>query len=378
MPNFQFDTIAIFALLISIQTLVQVSRNWADFWDDRVTANDRSLAQRLGLFVILPLTVLLHEVGHALATWQVGGTVVDFQWRFYWGFIIPVGDFSLAEDWWISFSGNLVSIVLALLPIPFLLRIRKRIIGEILYSFVLIGIIQSLVAYPILSFVSQRGDWLRIYDFTIQPYATITLIVHIALLGGLWQLYRSPMAIRWRLGRNPAMLDTWESLMHQTMDQPMEIEPQLALADLLIAQNEPSAAKQVAAKLTRTAPQDERVQLLQIEIACQNQDERRTITAAKKFLRRDLTPALQIRLYQILSFSQYKISRFSEAVESANQGLTIAPNDNQLLCYRAINHWALGQTEAAQTDLDLALTNTPDPAQRQSLQTWCQDRFNRK
>ncbi|NJL42313.1 MAG: hypothetical protein HC935_00630 [Pseudanabaena sp. SU_2_4] len=152
-----FDLISVFAVLIAAQTLGQLSQNWANFWDDRVTWQDREIAQRLAIFILIPIGVLLHEIGHSLATWEVGGTVTTFQWRFYWGFMIPSGNFTSAESWWISFSGNLVSIILGLLPIAFIPYVRKRIVGEVLYFFVCAELVYALVGYPILSFGLQGG-----------------------------------------------------------------------------------------------------------------------------------------------------------------------------------------------------------------------------
>ncbi|NJO94034.1 MAG: hypothetical protein HC820_06155 [Hydrococcus sp. RM1_1_31] len=44
------------------------------------------------------------------------------------------------------------------------------------------------------------------------PYASLTLIGHLALLWGLWQLYHSRIAIRWRLARNLEAIETWKKL----------------------------------------------------------------------------------------------------------------------------------------------------------------------
>lgn len=84
MTNY-FDSISLIAGLICVQTLWQLFQNWSKFWDSQVTFKDCELAQRLAIFTLIPIGVLLHEVGHSLATWQVGGTVLSFQWRFYWG-----------------------------------------------------------------------------------------------------------------------------------------------------------------------------------------------------------------------------------------------------------------------------------------------------
>ncbi|MEM7761321.1 MAG: hypothetical protein AAF298_24810, partial [Cyanobacteria bacterium P01_A01_bin.40] len=95
------DLISFFPVIISVATLGQLAQNWSKFWDDKVTLADQQLAQQIAIFVLVPLGVLLHEIGHSLATWQVGGTVETFRWYFFSGYIIPSGDFNLAEYWWI-------------------------------------------------------------------------------------------------------------------------------------------------------------------------------------------------------------------------------------------------------------------------------------
>ena len=170
-------------------------KNWGAFWDDSVTAYDEFLVQRLAMFILIPVGVFFHELGHTLATWQVGGQVREFQWRIFWGYIVPVGNFSASDSWWISLSGNVVSITIGLLAIPAIFFVKKQIIKELLYVFAIVEIVYALVVYPIWSFVTQRGDWIKIYDFSVKPYAQLTLLVHLTLVFGLWYLRRS----RWIL-----------------------------------------------------------------------------------------------------------------------------------------------------------------------------------
>jgi hypothetical protein len=262
MTNY-FDLISFVAGLICIQTLLQLFQNWSDFWDTQVTFKDEELAQRLAIFVLIPIGVLLHEIGHSLATWQVGGTVSTFQWRFYWGYIIPSGNFSSVEYWWIALSGNIVSILLGLLPIPFIPFIRKRIVGELLYSYACVESIYALVVYPLMSFASRRGDWIKIYDFTIQPYALLTAIVHIGLLWGAWQLYNSQKSIYWRLARNSNILDRWEKLKVNIANQSNDLQSHLEIAYFLLQNNEVYEAKKIANKIYQIAPHDNRVRVFE-------------------------------------------------------------------------------------------------------------------
>src|SRR5438445_814193 len=50
-------------------------RRWSSFWSQPLDANSRQLAVQVAFFLIIPVGVLLHETGHAVATWSVGGHV---------------------------------------------------------------------------------------------------------------------------------------------------------------------------------------------------------------------------------------------------------------------------------------------------------------
>ena len=186
-----FDFVAILYTFVSLDTLWRLWKSWPSFWDDRVSRYDHFLAQRVAIFLLVPLGVLLHEIGHSLATWQVGGEVVEFQWRVFWGYIIPRGSFTDPEIWWIAFSGNLVSILWGLIAIPSIVLTRKQILKEMLYLFALFELTHALLFYPIFSWVAVQGDWLTIYDFSIWPYAQLMLVVHGLLLAGLWWFLES-------------------------------------------------------------------------------------------------------------------------------------------------------------------------------------------
>jgi tetratricopeptide (TPR) repeat protein len=365
-----FDLISVFAVLIAAQTLWRLSQNWTSFWDDRVTWQDREIAQRLGVFILIPIGVLLHEVGHSLATWQVGGTVLAFQWRFYWGYILPSGNFSAAESWWISFSGNLVSIVLGLLPIAFIPYARKRIVGEVLYFFVCAELVYALIGYPILSFGLQGGDWVRIYDFSVQPYASLTLVCHIVLLWGLWQLYHSQKSIHWRLAVNSHTLSTWEKLKTDLAKAPNDLESNLELAYLLLQNNEVREAKKIAQQVYRLAPEEQRVRVLRLVIDYQQRAYRKAIQSSRQLLNTELSAENQLRIYRILSFSLHKLGNLKEALTYADLGLADDPDNYSLRCHRGVIYQALNQHQAAKADFDIALESAPDKESRQQLQQW--------
>ena len=179
------DTISILYTIVSINVIWRLCTNWSTFWDDKATATDRQLADAIAVFLMIPMGVFFHEVGHALATIQMGGTVEEFQWRIFWGYVVPGGAFTRPQWWWLAFSGNLVSILLGAIAFPLAYVTQRQILRHLLLTFGRVQLVYSLVLYPLISFVGQRGDWLLIYNWSIQPYAKFTLIIHILLLVGL-------------------------------------------------------------------------------------------------------------------------------------------------------------------------------------------------
>ncbi|MEM8809050.1 MAG: M50 family metallopeptidase [Cyanobacteria bacterium P01_G01_bin.38] len=183
-----FDVLSLLYGAIGLDTLWRLKGQWQSFWDNQVTRQDRFLAQRVAAFLLIPIGVFFHELGHAIAVWQVGGRLIDFQWRIAWGYVTSVGDYTPLEDWWIALSGNLVSIALGLLAIPLIKWVKKPIYKEILTTFAAAQLVYSAVFYPIYSFTSLQivGDWVTIYDFSVSPYAQLTAVAHGLLLVGLW------------------------------------------------------------------------------------------------------------------------------------------------------------------------------------------------
>jgi tetratricopeptide (TPR) repeat protein len=368
--DFNFDLFSFIGVLVCIQTLWQLFQNWSTFWSDRITAKNRDLAQRLAIFALVPLGVLLHEIGHSLATWQVGGTVETFQWRFFWGYIIPSGNFSPVESWWISFSGNLVSIILGLLPIAFIFQVRKRILGEILYSFACTQSIYALVAYPVMSLALRDGDWIRIYDFSIVPYASLTLIGHVLLLWGLWQLHHSRMAIRWRLARNLNGIETWKKLEANAAHHPDDIGSHLELGYFLLQHDEIAAAKSVTQKVAQVAPDDEEVKVFQVAMAYHRRDHRKAVRKGRQLLSSELSLENQLKLYRILCLSLINSRQPTEALFYGDLGLKLMPRDYRLRYYRAIAYQILGRKQEAKADFEIALAEAPNEEIRQELREY--------
>ncbi|MEM8723373.1 MAG: M50 family metallopeptidase [Cyanobacteria bacterium P01_G01_bin.39] len=360
------DLISLLPVIISVGTLVQLAKSWSQFWDDKVILADQQLAQQLAIFVLLPIGVLLHEIGHSLATWQVGGIVKTFRWYFFSGYIIPTGDFSLAEYWWIVFAGNLVSILLALLSIFLITKVRKRIVSEVLYFFACIQSIYALIAYPASSLLTGTGDWTKIYNLNFQPQAPFTLVAHLILLWKLWQIYHSQEAIQWRLARNPQTLMMWKDLESEPIKRPGDLQPLIDLAYFLGQRREIHAAKKIAAKIDHAYPHSDQVRVFRLVMTFYQKADHRVIEPAQKLLNRDLLLEDRLRLYRILCISCLNTNQSAQALEYANQGLAIAPNDYKLRYNRASVYKSYHQYQKAIADLDIAKANCPE----EEMQEW--------
>ncbi len=202
MPSL-FDLLSVFYVFVGIRAMATLIRHWRDFTDDELTAFDRRMASELAFFVFIPIGVFFHELGHAVATYQVGGTIDwlngGFHYALFWGYVVPEGDFSPLQDWWIALSGNLVSVVYGLLPLAFLPLTNKAWIKYTILSFARIQLVWSLVGYPLITLTGIDSDWTTIYSTRTLYASAAVFVVHVSLVAGLWALDRSRRVRRWEV-----------------------------------------------------------------------------------------------------------------------------------------------------------------------------------
>lgn len=318
---FLLDGLAVFGLVLGLQTLGEWQRHWGEFWDEQVSKNDQQLALKLAIFGLVPLGVLLHEVGHCLAIWQAGGEVASFQWRYFWGFVIPRGHFTPVQAWWIALSGNVVSLLLVLLALLGIPKVRKRIVAELLMGFAICQAVLVLVSYPLFSLGTRWGDWVTIYDFSLQPQSTLTLLVHGLLLVVLWCLYHSERALHWRLGRTPATAHQWRELKQATDQEPNALADRLALVDLLLREGEQREAKRVMGGFRGDAAADGRVWLRRAALAASLQAHRRAIRLGESLRSEDLSPEERQRLAHLLTTCHGRLGQPPAALGQGNHQL---------------------------------------------------------
>ena len=109
-----WDLFSLALVVAALYTAGLVRRRGKAFWTEPLAAADRDLARRAGFLWLFPASVILHELGHAVATWAVGGTIVQFHFAGFSGFVVPEGRFTPPQAWLIAVAGPAVSVLVAI------------------------------------------------------------------------------------------------------------------------------------------------------------------------------------------------------------------------------------------------------------------------
>lgn len=192
-----FALISLFYLVLGVRVIYQLARNFRQTFDRNFTRQDRMLVGQAAFFVLLPISVALHELGHAAAIWLFGGQVLD--WGFY-GFAGYVSfdprQFTDTQQVVIAAAGVTVNLILAAIAIGLVFLKKppmRAAINELLIQFTWISLLNALIVYPVLDFVSGlNGDWMQMYDFRVPAVSVTILVIHVAMLAGLFWAWKSP------------------------------------------------------------------------------------------------------------------------------------------------------------------------------------------
>jgi tetratricopeptide (TPR) repeat protein len=183
-----FDILAIIYIFRSVQLGLKIWREWPQLRIEPFTPHKKHLAEQASYFIAVPLGVLAHELGHVLAVWAAGGQVAEFHYRAFWGYVVPIGNFSPAQNWFIAIAGTLASLAFGLLIWLLFRRMDSstlRYFGVRAFRF---QVYFSLVYYPLFTLFGFDGDWKTIYDFSATPWlSTVTAVLHAGTLLLFWR-----------------------------------------------------------------------------------------------------------------------------------------------------------------------------------------------
>ncbi|MEN3315934.1 MAG: [ribosomal protein S5]-alanine N-acetyltransferase [Acidimicrobiaceae bacterium] len=253
----------------ALLALISLVRSWRSLVDDDFTSADRHVAMQVSVFLIPPVVVLLHELAHAAATVSAGGTVTNFHYGLFEGAVSFTGQLTNGQVWFIALAGNLVSIGMGLAMVA-AGGLAGRLRRPLRYILIVGGLIEAvfgLIGYPLLSESGRFGDWLLIYDFGANPgLSWATLVVHVAVVVGLWQWWRTSLR-RTLFAVTYGEEDRLRRLSAAVTSAPAELEPRLALANLFAGHGDLKLADATLRDAVPTTADPARLQLARARLA---------------------------------------------------------------------------------------------------------------
>ena len=197
-----FILISLFYVVTGVRVVGQIARHRRAIFDRQFTAFDRSLVDQAAFFLLVPIAVALHELGHAVAIWLLGGRVEGWGYYVFAGYVSfdPRG-FSQSDRVLIALAGTIVNVLLAALALLVVFARRppmRAAVNELLLQFVVLSLANALIFYPALDLAAGvNGDWTQIYRGGVPTLAATVFAVHAAILGGgIWALRNDRMAAR--------------------------------------------------------------------------------------------------------------------------------------------------------------------------------------
>jgi len=172
------------------------ARHRATLFSEPMTSDTRGRILRLVIFVLLPLSIIFHELGHAVAVRAVGREVLDFGFFFVYGYVSYNGfGLSAYEQGLIALAGPLVSVVMGVAALAFgWFKPTRTPINYLLIIFGALEIANVLIFYPVIDAVGgvgDAGDWRQIYSTDTPLIGLPVAIFHIAVLVGGVLAWRS-------------------------------------------------------------------------------------------------------------------------------------------------------------------------------------------
>lgn len=197
-----FIIMGLLMAVITIRTIYQTIRDRKQLFDHNFTHADRQHMSVAAFFILIPISVFFHEVGHAVAIWWYGGDIVLFGFFFFFGFVAYEGISDVVDLFWIALWGNIVSVAMGLgaMALAFFRPMRAA-INYPLIMFGILSIVMSLIFYPVMDLLSDlHGDWSTIYSSDTMNHAIGAGIVHGTILLGMVAAWQVP-AVRLQYAR---------------------------------------------------------------------------------------------------------------------------------------------------------------------------------
>lgn len=188
-------------LPLSILTAIEAKKSWREIWDADLTLVDRRNLQKLNAYFVLPISVLFHECGHALATLMCHGKIGEFHFAIWSGYVMPIGVFTPGERLVIDLAGTVFQVALALAFLIAAVFISSPPVVALLVYAGLSSLAVAVITYPLLGVGGMYGDWVNIYGSPEIGWLCVVAFVHaICVIGFLYLVYGTKPRI-WYSGK---------------------------------------------------------------------------------------------------------------------------------------------------------------------------------
>lgn len=195
MPFGFFALLSLLYAVVGVRIVGDIIRHRRTIFDHVFTETDRYYVGQAAFFLLVPLSVALHELGHAIAIWSFGGHVTDFGFYVFAGFVSYAEPFTDTQRIIVALAGPLVNVVLAgaaLAAIAVRRPPMRAAFNELLFQFAVISTANALIFYPLLDFgTGMEGDWSQIYNGGKPALSAIILLAHLGILGGAYVAWRN-------------------------------------------------------------------------------------------------------------------------------------------------------------------------------------------
>ena len=373
----EFSLVDVIFGLAALFTVVSVVKAWSTFWDSRLTTADKRLATQAAVFLVPPVVVLIHELGHVAAVMAVGARVVGFHYGLFEGSVSVDGALTPAQSWFVAIAGNVAGAMVGLAMAVAAMR-GTRLRPALRYVLLLGGVLQvawALVGYPLLSLSSNWGDWVVIYDFDSTPLISgATLAVHVGTLCALWRWWRgSVRSTLFAIGSGAG--DALARMRAAIEASPDEVEGWLRLANLYATHGELGLARSTltdaAAGPGGASP---RIHLARARLAVIEGQWSAAVVAADDGLRAAGTGDADVaqRLWANQGLALASMERPTNALAAFDHLDPPVADDARVRYCRGLARLGAGDTAGGRADLDAVVAAMPEG---NLLRTWAEARL---
>ncbi len=323
-----FTLLSAFQLWRGVKQVGVVRQRWTEFVADPLTRWKQHAAREMAFYVAIPISIFLHELGHAIVVWVLGGSVVAFGYFFFWGFVLPDRTFLPNQEWVLSTAGTWGNLLFAAVVWLWLRGNKSATLRYFAKQTLSSQIVYALIYYPIFTGVFGFGDWRTIYDFSATPLLSGTwAVLHALMLLGYWLLQRRGWF------DELAFVDAESAEKYNQLAQDDSLEGRLKRIQIMLDGRAITDGRRLAVETARMFPQSAEAQLL-TAVSLSNGEEvsRNAAQHAERALAMGLRePAWQVVANHLVGKFAKRSGKEQEALHALESAIRIAERETPQL-----------------------------------------------